>query len=255
MFSFFGILFFRSTWHLQRSATDCWPLLLFSVSRPFSHIVRFVLLLLKRFYLTSLHLVSHLGYCLLLNFNLLFNLDSVFSCLSRQPSILALLHCVDDFQYPCLPRHRPNSLFETLFSSYVSACSWHCSFCSFDSHLQMGMLFSPARWLCSSACLLAMLCCLLLAMLSEILVDLLLVVVVQVLRHRAPFRQSGFASFVDFFFITGSSGCDACCLCSLSSGVASSSTTLWLFTAPKFALKHLQRHYSRLRHFVIIGSR
>ena len=53
--------------------------------------------------------------------------------------------------------------------------------------------------------LLAMLFCLLLAMLfchfvplSEILVDLLLVAV-QVLRHCAPFRQSGFASFVDFF--------------------------------------------------------
>ena len=36
--------------------------------------------------------------------------------------------------------------------------------------------------------------------LSEILVDLLLVVVVvQVLRLCAPFRQSGFASFIDFF--------------------------------------------------------
>ena len=34
-------------------------------------------------------------------------------CLLRQPSILVLLPCVDDFQ--------------TLFSSYVSACSWHCS--------------------------------------------------------------------------------------------------------------------------------
>ena len=53
--------------------------------------------------------------------------------------------------------------------------------------------------------LLAMLFCLLLAMLfclfvplSEVLVDLLLVVV-EVLRLCAPFRQSGFASFVDFF--------------------------------------------------------
>ena len=36
------------------------------------------------------------------------------------------------------------SFFETLFSSYVSACSWHCSFCSFDSLLLLGMLFWPA---------------------------------------------------------------------------------------------------------------
>ena len=38
----------------------------------------------------------------------------------------------------------PTSFFEKLFSSHVSACSWHCSFCSFDSFLLLGMLFSPA---------------------------------------------------------------------------------------------------------------
>ena len=192
----------------------------------------------------------------------------------------------------------PTSFFETLFSSYVSACSWHCSFCSFDSRLLLGMLFSPAVgcaplaccWLCSSRLLLAVLfspavgsvllaCCwlcssrLLLAVpfspavgrallmavlfchfitLSEILVDLLLVVL-QDLRLCAPFRQSGFASFVDFF----------------------SSLALLAVMLPLFSVlwRRLLQHIlcgslllrglpqapptplPSLRHFVIIGSR
>ena len=35
----------------------------------------------------------------------------------------------------------PTSFFETLFSSYVPARSWHCSFCSFDSLLLLAVLF------------------------------------------------------------------------------------------------------------------
>ena len=87
----------------------------------------------------------------------------------------------------------PTSFFETVFSSYVSACSWHCSFCFFDSPLLLGVLLLPAMFFCL---LLAMLFCLFVP-LSEILVDLL--VVVQVLRLCAPFRQCGVASFADFF--------------------------------------------------------
>ena len=93
------------------------------------------------------------------------------------------------------------------------------------------MLFSPAVrcallaccWLCSSRLLFAMLFGLLLAMLlchfvqlSEILVDLLLVVV-QVLRLCAPFRQSGFASFVDFLSPLALLGVVPSVLCLLAS--------------------------------------
>ena len=89
----------------------------------------------------------------------------------------------------------PTPFFETLFSSFVSACNWHCSFCSLESPLLLG--------LCSSRLLLAALFCVLTRLchfvqLSELLVDLLLVVV-QFLRLCAPFLQSGFASFVDFY--------------------------------------------------------
>ena len=165
--------------------------------------------------------------------------------LSRQPSILVLLPCVDDIQYPC-------------FSSLVQLPSWRHdsprtsqpavgSFCSLDSPLLLGMVF---------CLLLSVLFCLLLAMLfchfvplSEILVDLPLVVV-QVLCICAPFRQYGFASFVDFFFITGSSGCDiVSVLCPLASPLLCGS--LMLRGSPRAPPTPLLS----LRHFVIIGSR
>ena len=188
------------------------------------------------------HTLFQLGIILLLNFNFLFNLDLVFSCflgiLSRQPSILVLLPCVDDFHSVSLFLVIGlTSFFETLFSSHVSACSWHCS----------------------SRLLLAVLFCLRLAMLfyhfvplSEILVDLLLFVV-QVLRLCAPFRQSGFASFVDFFPITGSSCCDAVSvLCLLASPPPPLPCgSLLLRGSPQAPPTPLLS----LRHFVIIGSR
>ena len=60
--------------------------------------------------------------------------------LTRQPSILALLQCVDDLQYPCL-----SSSVQLTSSRHCSPrCSWHCSFCSFDSLLLLAVLFSPA---------------------------------------------------------------------------------------------------------------
>ena len=88
--------------------------------------------------------------------------------------------------------------------------------------------------------------------LSEILVDLPLVVV-QVLRLCAPFRQSGFASFVDLFSPL-----------TLLAVVLSLFSVFWRrllqhhFVAvhcSEVRLRHLQRRHSALRHFVIIGSR
>ena len=76
----------------------------------------------------------------------------------------------------------PTSFFETLFSA-------HSSRPASGTALSL-LLILPSCWVCISR--------LLLFSLSEILVDLL-PVVVQVLRLCAPFRQSGFASFIDFF--------------------------------------------------------
>ena len=169
----------------------------------------------------------------LLNFNLLFNLNLVFSWLSRQPSILALLQCVDDFQYPC-------------FSSSVQLLS---------SRRCSPRTFQPAVGYALDCLLLAtLLDCLLLAVLfcvltrlchfvqlSELLVDLLLVVV-QVLRLCAPFRQSGVASFVDFFSPLA-----------LLAVVLSLFSVFWrrllqhyfvVVYCSEVRLKHLQRHYS-----------
>ena len=181
----------QSTWLLQRSVTVCCPFCCFCVT-PFSHIVRFVSLLLKRF-LDNLHLVFSPRLLSASQLQSSFQSQLGVLLLSRQPSILVLLPCVDDFQYLC-------------FSSSVQLLSSrHCSirtsrpavgtaFCSFDSPLLLAMLFCQF------------------VPLSEILVDLLLVVV-QLLRLGAPFRQSGVASFADF-----SSGCDTVSiLCLLAS--------------------------------------
>ena len=88
--------------------------------------------------------------------------------------------------------------------------------------------------------------------LSEILVDLLLVFV-QVLRLSASFRQSGVASFVDFFSSL-----------SLLVVMLSLFSVFWrpllqhyvvVVYCSDVRLRHLQHHNSALRHFVIIGSR
>ena len=116
------------------------------------------------------------------------------------------------------------------------------------SGLRLAGLFLPAVgcallaccWLCSSRLLLAVLFCVLTRLchfvqLSEILVDLLLVVV-QVLRLCAPFRQSGFASFFDFVAV-----------------ILSLFSVFWrrlhqhysvVVYCSEVRLKHLQRHYS-----------
>ena len=76
------------------------------------------------------------------------------------------------------------------------ACCWLRS-----SRLLLGMLFyfavGYALLACCRLCSSVTLFCHF-VLLSEFLVDLLLVVV-QVLRFCAPFRQSGVASFIDFF--------------------------------------------------------
>ena len=137
----------QSTWLHQRSVTVCCPLSIPQLRSP---------------------LQSQLGVLLL----------------SRQPSILALLQYVDDFQYPCL------SSSVQLFSSR------HCSPRTFHPALLFSvLLILPCCWLCSSRLLTRLRH---FVQLSEILVDHLLFVV-QVLRLCAPFRQSGVASFVNFF--------------------------------------------------------
>ena len=87
----------------------------------------------------------------------------------------------------------------------IIPCCWVC-FCSLRSAVLFCLLLAVlfCLLLAVSFCLLlAVLFCLLTSLchfvqLSELLVDLLLVVV-QVLRLCAPFRQSGSASVVDFF--------------------------------------------------------
>ena len=111
-----------------------------AICHTLPHIVRFVLLHLKKS-------LFQLGSFLSLNFNLLFNLNLVFSWLSRQPSILALLQCVDDFQYPCFSssvqllssrRCSPRTFQPAvgyaldclLLATLLTACCWLCSFAS-----------------------------------------------------------------------------------------------------------------------------
>ena len=132
----------------------------------------------------------------------------------------------------------------------VLSCCWVCS-----SRLLLAVLFSPAVggallaccWRCSSRLLLAVLFCIF-CPLSEILVDLLLVVI-QVLRLCVPFRQSGFASFVDIF---SPLALLAVVLSVLSSGVASSSNSFSLLRSSPLAPP---TPLLGLRHFVTIGSR
>ena len=121
--------------------------------------------------------VSHLfqlGIFLFLNFSFLFNLDLVFSCFLGKLQFLFCYHALMTFSI-LVSRHRSNFFLRDLVRLGL--------------HLALLFLFLACCWLCSSVTL---------VQLSEILVDLL-VVVVQVLRLCAPSRQSGFASFVDFF--------------------------------------------------------
>ena len=239
MFSFCGILRFNRLGLFS-------DLLLFavlssdvSVSRPSTH-RPFLCCCSSSDFLTVCIWFSQLGCFQLLNFNLGSNRNLVVSCFLGNFQFLFCCHASTTFSIG------PTSFFDSLFYSSVSACSWQCSFCSFDSRLLLVVLFFACCclcsssccwlcsfslavvcallaccWLCSSRLLLAVLFCLLLAVLfclllavlfslllamhfchfvplSEILVDLLLVSV-QVLRLCAPFRQSGFAFFVDFF--------------------------------------------------------
>ena len=81
-----------------------------------------------------------LGSFLFPNFNLLFNLHSVFSGFLSNFQLLLGCNVLMTLIILVLVIG-PASFFETLFSSCVSACSWHCSFGSFDSLLLLGTLF------------------------------------------------------------------------------------------------------------------
>ena len=214
---------------------NCLLSLLLFLCHALPDLVRFVLLLLKRF-LDSLYLVFSTRLLSASQLQSAFQSELGVLLSSRQPSIPVLLPCVDDFQYLCFS------------SSAQLLSSRHCSLRT--SRLAVGtapsvLLILSCCWvcssrLCSSRLLLAMLFCHFVP-LSEILVDLLLVVV-QVLRLCAPFRQSGVASFVDF-----------------SSSLALLAVMLSLFSVfwrrflqhclvvvycSEVRLMHLQRHYS-----------
>ena len=168
--------------------------------------------------------------------------------LSRQPSILALLQCVDDFQCPSL-----SSSVQLLSSRHFSTRTFQPAA---GTALSVLLIFTCC-WVCSSSLLLAVLFCVLIGLchsvqLSELLIDLLLVVV-QILRFCALFRQSGFASFVNLF----SSLALLAVILSLFSvfWYRFLQHSLWQFTTPWFTSGLLQHHYSALRHFVMVGSR
>ena len=134
----------QSTWLLQRSVAVCYPSCCFCVTSLSTR-------LLSASQLQSAF-QSQLG---------------VLS-LSRQPLILVLLPCVDDFQYPC-----SSSSVKLLSSRH---CSPRTSRPAVGTSLSVHLILSCC-WLCSSVPLLQLI---------EILVDLLLVVV-QVLRCACSF--------------------------------------------------------------------
>ena len=123
-----------------------------------------------------------------LNFNLLFNLNLAFSCFL---SNLQVLFCCSVLM-----------TFSRAFSLVIGlTSSRHCSLRALQPTIGTALselLILTCCWVCSSRLLLAVLFLPLDTSLSLRSADLLLVVV-QVLRFCAPFRQSGSASFVNFF--------------------------------------------------------
>ena len=94
--------------HNEQAAVACPSGSVVSVSRLFfSHIVRFVLLFLKRFLDNSAPGFSQLGCFLLLNSSLRSNLDEVFSCFLGKLQILFCCHASMTFSISVL-RHRSN---------------------------------------------------------------------------------------------------------------------------------------------------
>ena len=160
----------QSTWLLQRSVAVCRPSSCFCVTlpstpRPFCVAApQETAFFNSAAFYSSTSIASSISTWCSLTFSATFN----------------LLPCVDDFQYPCF-----SSSVQLLASRH---CSPHTSRPAVGTTLSV-LLIVSCCWLCSSR---------LYVHLSEILVDLLLVVV-QVLRLCAPFRQSGGASLVDFF--------------------------------------------------------
>ena len=75
-----------------------------------------------------------------------FDLNLVFSWLSRQPSILALLQCVDDFQYPCF-----SSSVQLLSSRRCSPRTFQPAMGYALDCLLLAVLLTAFCWLCSFA--------------------------------------------------------------------------------------------------------
>ena len=164
------------------------------------HIVRFVLLLLEES-------LVQLGSFLFLIFNLFFNLNLVFSCLLGNFHFLLCCNVLMTFSI-LISRHWSNFFlrdivllvrFSLLLAMLLTALCWLCSFGSFDFSLLLGMFFSPTVGYAHDWLLLAVLFCVLTRLCLFVQLSELLLVVVQTLRICAPFRQTGVASFVDFF--------------------------------------------------------
>ena len=202
---------------------DCLLHLLLFLCHTLPHIVRFVLLLLKKSLFSTRQLsVPQLGQSLCFLGNLQFllccNVLMTFSIfVSRHQSNFFLRDIVLFIRFSLLLA----MLFRVLL---IFPCCWVCS-----SRLLLAVLFCVLTRLCHFV------------QLSELLLDLLLVVV-QVLRLCDPFRQSGVASFVDFFSPLA-----------LLAVVLSLFSVFWrpllqhYFVAvycSEVRLKHLQRHHS-----------
>ena len=173
----------QSTWLLQRSITVCCPFCCFCVTS--FHTSSVLCCCSSSDFLTVCTWFSQLGCFLLLNFNLRSNLNLVFSCFLGSLPFLLCCNVLMTFSILVFSSSVQLTFFETLFSSYVSACSWRTAL--------SGLLILSCCWVRSFRLRLAVLFCLLLALLfchfvplSEIVIDLLLVVV-QVLRLLCSF--------------------------------------------------------------------
>ena len=129
MFSFFGS-HFASIDMVSSAICNCLLHLLLFLCHTLPHIVRFVLLLLKKS-------LFQLGSFLFLNFNLLFNLNLVISCFLGNLQFLPCCNVLMTFSI-LVSRHRSNFFlrdivllerFSLLLAVLLTACCWLCSLC------------------------------------------------------------------------------------------------------------------------------
>ena len=221
----------QSTWLLQRSVTICFSSC-FCVTPFHTSSVLCCCSTRNRFSTRKLsipQLQSQLGVLLLY----------------RHPSILALLQCDDDFQYPCLSssiqllssRHCSPRTFQPAVGKTLDCLLLPMLFRFFEFSPAVGYVLLACNWLCSFASGHVFVTS---VQLSETLVDLLLVVV-QDLRLCAPFRQSASASFVDFFSTLALLAVVLSVLCLLASPPPA---LLCGNCCSEVRLRHLQRRFS-----------